>query len=83
MDPTRSRKLARRLSADAIRRLAECLDHAMTKPDRALTDLIPTLVRGHHQISDAMAESILAAIRGMREEELQWLCENVHELVRR
>ena len=82
MDPARSRAFAKRLTSHELRRLAECLDHALTKPHLELTELVPTLVRGHHQISDRKTARILAAIRDLREEELAWLCDHIHDMAR-
>jgi len=70
-----------RLTREELKRLRESLDHAMTKPHRHLAELIPTLIRGHHQISDRQAERINAAIKRLTSDELEYLVENIERLM--
>ena len=82
MDRKKSRKLVERLRPTDLRHLAECIEHAYTKPHYELAELVPVLVQGHHHIDTDAASRIKAVIRDFSSAELAWVGENIHTLLR-
>jgi hypothetical protein len=81
VDKDKSDELVRRLTPMEVRHLAQCIEHAFTKPHYELTELVPILIDGHHHIGHESSVRIKVAIKRLSSEELTWIAENAETLV--